>query len=114
MLEQSCNLGYATGCDRLPQGREWDAVRFAVIAPGKTNGEGKPDEMNSEVKCVVGLNYVCERAHRPVEHGKLEFDAIESRWLQSHANRGVQRMAECFLEEYLAKRKLRGTDSVVF
>ncbi len=103
ILEQFCNLGYAAGCDRLPQAREWDAVRFAVIAPGKdASGSKSPNELNREVRHAVQLNYVCERAHRPVEHGKLEFDVTESRWLQSHANCRVQRMAECFLEEYLA------------
>lgn len=114
VLEESCNLGYAASCARLPQAREWDAVRFAVTALGKAGSiSNEVDEKDLQAKRVIQLNYVCERAHRPVEYGKLEFDVIESRWLRSHANPRIQKMAECFLESYLAKRKSREVDGTV-
>jgi hypothetical protein len=35
----------------------------------------------------------------------LEFDPAEARWEQRHRDSRVQRMAECFLESYVEKRK---------
>jgi hypothetical protein len=35
----------------------------------------------------------------------LVFDAADARWEQRHPDRGVQRLAECFLESYVAKGK---------
>ncbi len=35
----------------------------------------------------------------------LEFDAAGARWVERHRDRRVQRMAECFLELYIEKRK---------
>jgi hypothetical protein len=48
---------------------------------------------------------VCEREHRPAEHGMLEFDSAEARWERPHYDPRVQRMAQCFLESYVEKRK---------
>jgi len=52
----------------------------------------------------IQIRYVCERGHRPEEHGMLEFDAFEARWVEPHRDGRVQRMAECFLESFLAKK----------
>jgi hypothetical protein len=95
-LREFCNLGYAEGCGRLPRERVWDSVRFAartVVAGGDGAG-GR-----------IQVRYVCERGHRPVEHGVLEFDVAEARWQRPHRDSRVQRMAECFLESHLEKRK---------
>jgi hypothetical protein len=95
-LREFCNLGYAEECGRLPRERMWDSVRFAartVDSDGSGTGRG------------IQVRYVCERGHRPAEHGVLEFDAAEARWVESHRDRRVQRMAECFLESFLEKRR---------
>ena len=92
VLEDFCNLGYAGVCSWMPQERAWDAVRFAVVAPA--------DGVRSR---VVQLQYACERAHRPVEHGRLSFDAGGGGWTQRHSDSRVQKMAECFLESCLAR-----------
>jgi hypothetical protein len=94
-LREFCNLGYAEGCGRLPRERVWDSVRFAART---ASGAGcAPGEH-------VQIRYVCERGHRPVEHGVLEVDVQGSRWLRQHADSRVQRMAECFLESYVEKK----------
>lgn len=100
VLEAFCNLGYASGCAWAPKDRSCDAVRFAVLAPGRTAKE------RDARSCVVRLRYVCERNHRPVSDGELEFDRARACWIKPHDNPGVQKMAECFLESYL-----RRTDS---
>ncbi len=96
-LLEFCNLGYAEGCRRLPRERAWDSVRFVArtVASDGENGN----------RARIQLRYVCERGHRPIEHGVLEFDPAGTRWAQSHRDSRVQRMAECFLESYLEKRK---------
>ncbi len=94
-LREFCNLGYAEGCGRLPRERMWDSVRFAA----KTVSGGNVGRASIQVR------YVCERGHRPAEHGMLQFDPAEARWLERHRDERVQRMAECFLESYLEKRK---------
>jgi hypothetical protein len=53
----------------------------------------------------IQVRYVCERAHRPAEHGMLEFDPADARWIARHRDNRVQRMAECFLESYVEKKK---------
>jgi len=83
-----CNLGYAESCPRLPRERTWDSVRFGVRAK---RGEA------AQPALTIYIQYVCERAHRPVEHGILEFDAAQQKWMVSHPHRAVQRMAECFV-----------------
>lgn len=96
-LRQFCNLGYAQGCVRLPRERAWDSVRFAA----RTIGNGAENETSGRIQ----IRYVCEREHRPAEHGMLEFDPAEARWEHTHHDRRVQRMAECFLESYVERRK---------
>jgi hypothetical protein len=96
-LQNFCNLGYAEGCRRLPRERLWDSVRFA--ARTVSNGDGD--------RSRIQLRYICERGHLPAEHGTLEFDVSAERWEQSHHDRRVQRMAECFLESYIEKMKRR-------
>ena len=88
-----CNLGYANDCPRLPNDREWDAVRFAVT---------------SEHESRICLAYVCERNHLPSEHGRLEYNVSQRDWLNPHADARVQKMAECFLESWLMKARRAG------
>jgi hypothetical protein len=95
-LREFCNLGYAEGCGRLPRERGWDSVRFAARAVG--------DAQNGTERRIQ-VRYACEREHRPAGSGTLEFDAFESRWVERHRDDRVQRMAECFLESFLDKRK---------
>lgn len=95
-LREFCNLGYASGCPRMPQERAWDSVRFGVktiCSEGQKQGDR------------VQLRYVCERDHRPVEHGFLEFDVSSDQWRARHADARVQQMAECFLAAYFEKKK---------
>ncbi|HEX4782926.1 MAG TPA: hypothetical protein VH350_01210 [Candidatus Sulfotelmatobacter sp.] len=108
VLEAFCNLGYASSCCWSPAERVWDAVRFAVSAPldaaKRKDSRSKGSEANSVHANVLVLRYVCERDHRPVEHGDLEFDLSGATWLRQHSNPGIQKMAECFLESYLKKK----------
>ena len=96
-LRDSCNLGYAESCPRLPPGRDWDSVRFAART---ISAEG-----NDPHRGYIRLVYVCERAHRPAEHGMLMFDTAGKQWKERHRDHRVQRMAECFVETYVEKRK---------
>jgi hypothetical protein len=98
-LREYCNLGYAEACSRVPQERLWDAVRFAVVAPSVERNVNENGDSASRVR----VRYVCERAHLPVTHGIIEFDVLESRWTCVHPDHRVQRMAECFMQEYLLK-----------
>jgi len=98
-LREFCNLGYAEGCERLPRERMWDSVRFGARRAG---GDGE-DEMGRRIH----IRYVCERGHRPAEYGVLEFDTFEGQWVAPHRDSRLQRMAECFLESYIQKKKKR-------
>jgi len=80
----------------LPRERVWDSVRFAARTVSEGNG----------IRGRIQIRYVCEREHRPAEHGTLEFDAGEAQCEHPHHDGRVQRMAECFLESYLEKRKV--------
>jgi hypothetical protein len=99
-LVEFCNLGYAKTCSRMPSEHAWDSVRFGVKAmflEGQTDGQKQ-----------VGLfqvRYICERDHRPIEHGVLEFDVDSGQWRVRHADARVQRMAECFVAAYLEKKR---------
>ena len=115
-LEQFCNLGYARGCHRLPPTRAWDAVRFAVAA-AETGAEFRSNGQETSVarSSIIHLRYVCEREHRPVEHGRLRFDGGGTGWLDRHLDIRLQKMAECFLDSWLNKKTLQsevstGTD----
>jgi hypothetical protein len=105
ILEAFCNLGYASSCSWAPQDRPWDAVRFAVSASSDSAvKEGRKNSKNRALAQTVRLQYVCERSHLPAAHGELEFDLSQAVWLRGHADRRIQKMAECFLESYLEKR----------
>jgi hypothetical protein len=96
-LRELCNLGYAEGCRRLPQERPWDSIRFGA----RTLDDGV-DSANSG---RIQLRYVCERQHRPADHGTLTFDVARACCEQPHQDSRLQRMAECFLTSYMEKRK---------
>jgi hypothetical protein len=89
-LSQCCNLGYASSCAWLPAQRDWDAVRFAVVMDRDHD---------------IHLLYVCEAAHRPGAHGTLEFDVAGQRWRRPHSDTRIQRLATCYLESYLLRRR---------
>lgn len=97
-LRDFCNLGYAETCGRLPEDRVWDSVRFGAKAVSYTQ---------SGMLQRIQIRYICEHAHYPAEHGVLQFDSVESRWLERHTDPRLQRMAECFLESYLQKKTQR-------
>jgi len=103
ILEAFCNLGYASSCAWAPPQRVWDAVRFSVCAPGPRQAQGLANGAESTAR-VLRLIYVCERDHRPVESGQLELDVSRAVWTMPHADRRVQKMAECFTETYLNRR----------
>jgi hypothetical protein len=84
-----------------------DAIRFALIAPGDSK---EREKAKGAATRVVQLRYVCERRHRPVEHGSLEFDVVVAQWVRRHGDQRVQKMAECFLESYLRKKELQAAD----
>jgi hypothetical protein len=108
VLEAFCNLGYASSCSWSPPHRVWDAVRFAVSAPRDSPRDSTmpaaPRDAMAVPARVLLLRYVCERNHRPVEHGDLEFDLPQAAWLRRHDDARIQKMAECFLESYLKKK----------
>ena len=109
-LEQLCNLGYAESCDRLPRERVWDAVRFAVtVDRAAPSDSGRPTAEISDVgpSRIIHIKYVCERQHRPKDHGMLEFDGEAMVWTRRHSDHRVQKMAECFLETCLTRKQLR-------
>ncbi len=88
-LREGCNLGYASACSWLPRERSCDAVRFSVAHDRGTQ---------------LLLWFVCESGHLPAGHGMLEFDVSLERWITSHPDVRIQRMAECYLESYLLRR----------
>ena len=88
-LKQNCNLGYARNCSRLPEQREADAVRFAILR----DRDGQ-----------ISIGYVSELNYLPGDHGNLQYDALLTRWLSLHPEERVQALAECFLQSYLARR----------
>jgi hypothetical protein len=104
VLEAFCNLGYASSCSWSPPLRVWDAVRFAVSVPRDSAMSAEPSDSVAVPARVLLLRYVCERDHRPVEHGDLEFDLSRAAWVRRHDDARIQKMAECFLESYLKKK----------
>ena len=89
-LRDFCNLGYASGCARLPTERRADCLRF-VIAKDKTDR--------------IVLNYIFERDHAPVEHGRIEYDCESRTWPTALSDKCAQRQAECYLAVYLERRR---------
>jgi hypothetical protein len=92
-LRDSCNLGYARTCAWCPPDRNWDSTRFGV---------------SKESEQRIMLCFVCEKEHRPVEHGTLEYDSVLGQWNSTHPDRRVQRMAESFMESYLLRKNATG------
>lgn len=86
---ESCNLGYAKSCPRLPVQRPCDAVRFAVV-----NDSGSH----------ISLHFVLETAHLPAGDGLLEYDRVGLSWISLHPDPRIQKMAECFLQSYLDRK----------
>ena len=86
---ESCNLGYAKSCPRLPKERVCDAVRFAVV---------------NESQDSVSLKFVLEKAYLPTSHGVLAYDRNTKRWVPPHSDLSIQKKAECFLQSYLDRK----------
>jgi hypothetical protein len=86
---ESCNLGYAKSCPRLPTERDCDAVRFVVV---------------NESKNSVSLQFVLETNYLPTAHGMLVHDQHSGSWISPHPDSRIQKMAECFLQSYLARK----------
>jgi hypothetical protein len=104
VLEAFCNLGYASSCCWSPPNRVWDAVRFAVNAPLDPAMRPVPRDNATVPARILLLRYVCEKNHRPVDDGDLEFDLSRATWLRCHDDARIQKMAECFLDSYLKKK----------
>lgn len=79
----SCNLGYALGCPRLPAGRAADRVAFAL---------GRREDGRAAIQ------FAFEREHAPVACGHLIYDLERGAWLRPHADARLLRQAEAFLE----------------
>ena len=99
---ESCNLGYAQTCQRLPKERDYDAIRFGVVRDSSS---------------LISLKYVLEMAHQPAGDGSLEYDRSLGRWYSTYPEPRIQKMAECFLQSYLDRRDreecpLRTSDEV--
>jgi hypothetical protein len=88
-LRDFCNLGYANHCERMPEDRKADCVRFAV-----SKDEGSR----------IAFHFVFEREHEPVKHGIVEYDFASGTWTIPLTDGIVQRQAECFLAGYLERR----------
>ena len=88
-LREFCNLGYAAGCAWLPRERSCDAIRFAVAHDRGSH---------------LLLWFIRESGHRPAGHGMLEFDVSGERWITTHSDPHIQKMAECYLESYLLRK----------
>lgn len=87
---ESCNLGYAKSCPRLPKERACDAVRFAV---------------SNESRDSISLQFVLEKAYLPASHGMLTYDQLSENWTSTHPDHGIQKKAECFLQSYLDRKR---------
>jgi hypothetical protein len=87
---ESCNLGYAKFCPRLPKERACDAVRFAVVS----------DSGDS-----ISLQFVLETAYLPTADGILVYAHDSQKWIAPHPDHRIQKMAECFLQSYLDRKR---------
>jgi hypothetical protein len=86
---ESCNLGYAKFCPRLPKERACDAIRFAVA---------------SDLGGMISLHFVLESDHLPTGHGLLAYDRTMKTWTSPHPEPRTQKLAESFLQSYLERR----------
>lgn len=89
---ESCNLGYAHSCPRLPKERIVDAARFAV----SKQSAGR-----------LQVHFVLEFEHLPVEHGSLEYDRVLTGWRSLHSDPRIQKLADCFVQSYLVRNASR-------
>ena len=88
-LRDFCNIGYASGCPRMPRSCFSDGVRFAVA-----RDEG----------ARVILHYASERGHEPVEVGRIEYDCTTKSWVAPLRDPCLQRQADVYLSVYLERR----------
>jgi hypothetical protein len=86
---ESCNLGYANSCSRLPKERSCDAVRFAIA-----NDSGE----------TISVQFVLESNYLPAGHGIVEYDRHLSTWISPHPDVRTQKLAESFLQSYLERK----------
>ncbi len=87
---QFCNVGYArTRCPRFPADEGPDAHRFSVIQ----------DEAGS-----LRIFYVAEQAHRPLQHGVIEYSTSRRQFLNGHTGQLFLRQAEAYVESYLRRK----------
>jgi hypothetical protein len=86
---ESCNLGYANSCPRLPRERACDAVRFGVAS----HSGGR-----------ISLQFVFEAEYLPAGHGWLEYDESLNIWISTYPEPRIQRLAECYLQSYLERK----------
>ncbi len=93
---ESCNLGYAKSCPRLPKERACDAVRFGVA----NHSRGR-----------VSLQFVFETEYLPAGRGLLEYDELLNLWVSAHPEPVIQRLAECFLHSYLQRKNFTANPS---
>jgi len=77
--------------------------RRAGVGFGTVRGADVPGDKKNFTGGHIQIRYVCERDHRPVEHGTLKFDAVAENWLLRHSDDRVQRMAECFMATYVRR-----------
>lgn len=85
---ESCNLGYAQSCPRLPQVRSCDSVRFAISRHSQQ---------------AISVQFVREAEHLPIDSGLLEYDRVSATWVSLHPEQRVQKLADCFLQSYLGR-----------
>ena len=87
---ESCNMGYANSCPRLPKERTCDAVRFAVAKESDGN---------------ISVHFVFESDHLPAGHGLLQYNRLLKTWIAPHPEPRTQKLAESFLQTYLERRR---------
>jgi len=93
-LRDFCNIGYAKTCERLPEGRDADSVRF-MARELKTNG--------GTHAALISIKYLLELGHAPVADGELRYDVAAAQWQAPHPDERVQTKAQCYLDSHLAR-----------
>jgi hypothetical protein len=88
-VRELCNLGYAKNCSRLPDNRQFDAVRFCVTTDRDQH---------------LSIAFTGESAHLPIEYKQLEFDTSQMQWTMPHPDARIQRQADCYIQSYLQRR----------
>ncbi|TAN23881.1 MAG: hypothetical protein EPN33_03435 [Acidobacteria bacterium] len=91
MLKEFCNFGYARHCPWLPEKRHADKVAFSIA-------RDKED--------IILIYYVLEVDHTPGEHGTVQYDNQQKRWLKTNPDPRVQKQAECYLSSYLQRKEV--------